>query len=153
MPQKYWNIYIHFIFQLLCQFILFVDKLYDPDDDEVYDPESAFVEDKSSRPSSSSKISKKRSRDEPAFSSDESPSPPPPKAPVTSTSGFGAADSTKKETPKKKVEDTKAEPMAGFKGLPTGIASILFGSSTSSTASTTTVSTIMNNEKLLMGLL
>ena len=31
-----------------------VDKLYDPDDDEVYDPESAFVEEKSSsRPSSS----------------------------------------------------------------------------------------------------
>ena len=145
MPQKYRNDSHYFL--IIFQFILFVDKLYDPDDDEVYDPESAFVDEKSSsRPSSSSKTSKKRSRDEPAFSSDESPSPPPPKAPVTSTSGFGAADSTKKETPKpKKIEDTKAEPMAGFKGLPTGIASILFGSSTSSTASTTTVSTIMNN--------
>ena len=54
---------------------------YDPEDEdnEVYDPEKEiFDEEKSPRSQNVAKKAK-RSKDEPAFSSDESPSPPPPK--------------------------------------------------------------------------
>ena len=82
-----------------------VDKLYDPNDDpeDVYDPESAFDEQKSRKVN---KIKRSRDKsDEPEFSSDgDSPSPPPPKAPKTSTSGEGFSDLAKKakENEKKK---------------------------------------------------
>jgi hypothetical protein len=55
---------------------------YDPEDEdnEVYDPEKELFDDEKP-PRSSQNLAKKakRSKDEPAFSSDESPSPPPPK--------------------------------------------------------------------------
>ena len=55
---------------------------YDPEDEdnEVYDPEKEIF-DEEKPPRSSQNVAKKakRSKDEPAFSSDESPSPPPPK--------------------------------------------------------------------------
>ena len=59
---------------------------YDPEDEdnEVYDPEKELF-DEEKPPKSSQNVAKKakrsthHSKDEPAFSSDESPSPPPPK--------------------------------------------------------------------------
>ena len=54
---------------------------YDPEDEdnEVYDPEKEIFDEE--KPPRSQNVAKKakRSKDEPAFSSDESPSPPPPK--------------------------------------------------------------------------
>ena len=54
------------------------DKPYDPEDedDEVYDPEKELFEEKPAK----KKAKSSASRNEPAFSSDESPSPPPPKS-------------------------------------------------------------------------
>ena len=117
-----------------------VDKLYDPADDindqeEVYDPERAFVPDKSSK----NKRSRFVDENEPTFSSDESPSPPPPKKSFTEDKG-GASKATEKKKEAPKVTEQKPETMAGFKGLPTGIANILFGGAPTSSAPTSTTS-------------
>ena len=111
-----------------------------PDDNEIYDPESAF------EPKKAKKAKKVVNPDDPQFSDDESPSPPPPKAPITSTGG-GFTDKLaeiakriedqKKEisdlAKNRRLEEDKKTKVEGFQGLPSAISSILFGGASSST--------------------
>merc|ERR1719483_1330598 len=114
------------------------DVPYDPEDEdnEVYDPEKEMF-DEEKPPRSSQNVAKKakrsthHSKDEPAFSSDESPSPPPPKGGFKST--FTKVSKSTEVQKKDKIE--KSEPTAGFRGLPSSITSILFGSGSAAASS------------------
>ena len=123
------------------------------DDNEVYDPESAFAD--FSEPPSPAKKAKK---EEPTFSDSESPSPPPPKKGLQKPEKSGKPqeitekvaglekqlEELKKQTSTMSTADKKeaetAEPSSGFKGLPNSISSILFGGSGSAAAKPAEVS-------------
>merc|ERR1719220_1610223 len=79
------------------------------------------------------KRSTHHSKDEPAFSSDESPSPPPPKGGFKNT--FTKVSKSTEVQKKDNSKTEKSEPTAGFKGLPSSITSILFGSGSAAAAS------------------
>ena len=115
-----------------------------PDDNEIYDPESAFEPKKKKKLASSYDPED----NDPQFSDDESPSPPPPKGPITSSGGgftdklallTKRAEDQKKEissiAKSRKLEiESKAPKVEGFQGLPSAISSILFGSTAASSS-------------------